>query len=225
MGNKKQHLRNMLNRKALRGYNRAIGGLGLPSKMPGVAYGISAKRCATGGKLQDVPGSVCHKCYAMRNNYTYPSVMKAHEARWEALQDLETWTGNMTTLLRLLGTELHDEERYFRFFDSGDLQSIEHLDAIVRVAMGNPEWRFWLPTKEWGIVRKYRESNDIPRNLTVRLSTLRTGMGPVGNDLPSSTVEWNDSPHHCPARNQGNECGTCRACWDPKVTNVNYPLH
>lgn len=225
MGKPKQHLRNLLNRKALRGYNRAVGGLGLPSKMPGVAYGISAKRCATGGKLQDVPGSVCHKCYAMRNNYTYPSVMKAHEARFAALGNLHEWADSMGNLLELLGTSLHDEERYFRFHDSGDLQSIEHLCAIVSVAERNPAWRFWLPTKEWGIVRKYREASNFPSNLTVRLSTLKVGMGPVGNDLPSSTVSWDDAKHQCPARNQGNECGSCRACWDPKVTNVNYPLH
>jgi len=225
MGKPKQHMRNALKRKALRRYNEAVGGLGLPSKMPGVAYGISAKRCKTGGKLQDVPGSVCHKCYALRNNYTYPSVMQAHQNRWEALGNLEEWTENMVHLLQGLGTMLHVSERYFRFHDSGDIQSAEHLDAIVSVAERNPEWAFWLPTKEWGIVRKYREHRDFPGNLTVRLSTLRTGMGPVGNDLPSSTVAWDDAEHQCPARNQENKCGSCRACWDRDVANVNYPLH
>ena len=50
------------------------GSLGFPSKMPGTAYGISAKACITGGKLAKVAGSVCHGCYALKANYLYPSV-------------------------------------------------------------------------------------------------------------------------------------------------------
>jgi len=231
MGNNaelKNAMKNALKRKELRGYNEAVGGLGLPSKMPGVAYGISAKRCGVGGKLAEQPGSVCHGCYAMKNNYTYPSVKTAHEKRWEALQDIWAWTDNMSTLLQRLGTMLPDAERCFRWHDSGDVQSLEHLDAIVQVAMRNPEWRFWLPTKEYGIVKDYAAQRYIPGNLTVRVSAPVIGQGPpeiwgrIG--LVTSTVEHNES-RQCPARNQGNECGTCRACWDPQVTNVNYPLH
>lgn len=225
MKERKALLRNLLKRKGIREYNEAVGGLGLPSKMPGYAYGISAKRCHTGGKLQGVSGSVCEKCYALKGNYRYGSVMGAHEKRWEALQDLKAWRRNMIDLLGSLSPFIPDEERYFRFHDSGDLQSIAHLDSIVRVATDQPEWTFWLPTKEWGIVRKYLQEHTIPRNLVVRLSVLRIGQGPQGTTQPTSTVSWNDSPHHCPARSQGNECGTCRACWDPKVANVNYPLH
>jgi len=29
----------------------------------------------------------------------------------------------------------------------------------------------------------------------------------------------------CPAPKQGNACGDCRACWDPKVKNVAYGKH
>ena len=36
------------------------GSLSKPSKMPGWAYGLPAKECKTGGKLQAVPGSVCY---------------------------------------------------------------------------------------------------------------------------------------------------------------------
>ena len=49
------------------------GPLGYPSKMPGTAYGISAKACIIGAKLAKIPGSVCLGCYALKANYLYPS--------------------------------------------------------------------------------------------------------------------------------------------------------
>ena len=52
------------------------GSLGKPSKMPGLSYGISAKRCIVGAKLATVEGSVCHGCYALKANYSYPSVIR-----------------------------------------------------------------------------------------------------------------------------------------------------
>ena len=42
-----------------------VGGLSKPSKMPGWAYGLPAKECKTGSKLQNVPGSTCYDCYAL----------------------------------------------------------------------------------------------------------------------------------------------------------------
>jgi hypothetical protein len=36
---------------------KLVGGLSKPSKMPGWAYGIPAKECKTGKKLQNVEGS------------------------------------------------------------------------------------------------------------------------------------------------------------------------
>jgi hypothetical protein len=29
----------------------------------------------------------------------------------------------------------------------------------------------------------------------------------------------------CPSPAQNNQCGTCRACWDPNVANVAYRKH
>ena len=57
------------------------GSLGAPSKMPGRSWGISPKLCKVGQALAKIPGSTCEKCYAMRDNYTYPSVKTAHARR------------------------------------------------------------------------------------------------------------------------------------------------
>jgi len=41
----------------------------------------------------------------------------------------------------------------------------------------------------------------------------------------TSTVVTDPSKATCPAPQQGNECKSCRACWDKKVKNVAYLAH
>ena len=48
--------------------------LSKPSKMPGYGYSLPAHACLTGSKLAQIPGTPCHKCYAMRGNYLYTRV-------------------------------------------------------------------------------------------------------------------------------------------------------
>src|SRR5208282_778207 len=107
------------------------GGLGYPSKMPGTSYGISAHACLTGSKLASVPGSVCHGCYALRNNYNYSSVKTAHARRLASIVGPH-WSAAMAYLIE------HSSERYHRWHDSGDLQSVDHLTKICAVAALTP---------------------------------------------------------------------------------------
>ena len=64
---------------------KITGSLSKPSKMPGWAYGLPAKECKTGGKLQKVPGSVCFDCYAMKGCYVFKVVQQAHQGNQEPL--------------------------------------------------------------------------------------------------------------------------------------------
>ena len=51
---------------------KIIGGsLSKPSKMPGWSIGLPAKECKTGGKLQQMKGSVCYDCYALKGCYVF----------------------------------------------------------------------------------------------------------------------------------------------------------
>lgn len=202
-----------------------IGTLSNPSKMPGHATSTPAEFCITGKKLQAVKGSVCEGCYAMKGMYGFPTVKAALRKRLVALWDLERWTELMSHRMERKYAKRSDAERYFRFHDSGDVQSLEHLEAICEVARRNDRVQFWLPTRETAIVRKFQELNYVPSNLVIRISTHMVGEGPTDLNLPTSTVDWADAPWRCPARNQGNECGTCRACWEPEVANVDYPKH
>lgn len=198
------------------------GGLGHPSKMPGTSYGISAHACITGAKLARVPGSVCHNCYALRNNYNYPSVAAAHANRMASLRDPQ-WPFAMALLIERANVPEH------RWFDAGDLQGIWHLANIVKVCKLTPHKKHWLPTKELGFVLKYvRDGGDIPDNLLIRVSGTMID-GPATHAWPwTSTVHTVKPPkgaHVCPAPKQGNKCGKCRACWLKGVKHVSYHQH
>jgi hypothetical protein len=88
-----------------------------------------------------------------------------------------------------------------------------------------------LPTREYQTVEAFRRlGGRIPSNLCIRLSAhIIDGKPPVKYGLPVSIVDSGKNgsscnAHTCPAPQQGNQCGRCRACWDPAVKIVSYPL-
>jgi hypothetical protein len=196
-----------------------VGGLSNPSKMPGLSIGLPAQECKTGSKLRKIPGSVCSTCYAMKGCYTmYKAVKVAQYRRLEAINAPE-WVPAMVKLIA--GQEV------FRWHDSGDLQSFEHLDNIVKVCNATPKTRHWMPTKEKGLVTKYRRKfGEFPKNLVVRVSMPMVDGKPTGSFKNTSTVHTGEPiGHECPAPKQGGACKDCRACWNPKIANVSYHKH
>jgi len=193
--------------------------------MPGHGYALPAYRCRLGSFLQQLPKAICFHCYALRGRYLFPNVKEAMERRLRSLTH-PRWIEAGTTLI------YHSKDRYFRWHDSGDLQSIEHLRKIVAVCKDLPRVKFWLPTREYQTVEAYRRTGGrIPSNLCIRLSAhLINGKLPLGYGLPVSTVSSHEKKktppgtHRCPAARQGNTCGKCRACWNPRIKIVDYPL-
>ena len=120
----------------------------------------------------------------------------------------------------------------FRWHDSGDIQSVEHLRNIVLVAEGTPNTKHWIPTREYKFVRDYlKQSGEFPDNLCVRVSTHMIDGAPVSGFKNTSTVHKDGKAfgYECPAKNQGGKCDgpdfKCRACWDKSIANVGYPWH
>ena len=113
---------------------------------------------------------------------------------------------------------------YFRWHDSGDIQSMGHLEKIVEVCRRTPGTRHWIPTKEYGVVRQFlRNGGVFPSNLAVRVSCpmVDAYINPVPG-LPFSAVnaETTGQGHICPG-----ECGDCRKCWDTGCSLVTYKKH
>ena len=199
-----------------------VAGLSTPSKMPCYGYSLPANRCITGSKLRQVAGSTCSGCYAMKGNYVWPDVARALERRFNAINE-PTWIDDMVALIAVL-----EKSGYFRWHDSGDIQSVAHLSAIVEIAKRTPDVEHWLPTREYRIVNEWRKANGaFPSNLCVRLSAHMLGKaGPTQYGLPVSGVAPKGSKaFDCQAYTRGGKCGDCRACWDVTVPSVIYPLH
>ena len=199
-----------------------IVSLGKPSKMPCPSYNTPAKLCVTGSKLRKVKGSTCHKCYAMKGNYLYPSVSRGLYKRFNAFKNKR-----FVEAMSLMINNYSKKSGYFRWFDSGDLADVSMLYKIVCVCENTPTIRHWLPTREVKIVRDYLEVFEkFPSNLLVRVSAPMIDGKPLKFDY-TSTVHHKEKPigHDCPSRFQENKCMDCRACWDRKVKNVSYHKH
>ena len=190
-----------------------VGGLSKPSKMPGWSIGIPAKECNTGSKLVNVKGSVCEGCYALKGCYVFKVVQAAQYKRLEAIQHPD-WVQAMATLINSKKPDV------FRWHDSGDVQNVQHLEKIFEVCKLTPAKRHWMPTREAWIKDHMVNA---PANLVVRFSSPMIDQGPVKSWANTSTVSTKS--RSCPAPDNNNECGSCRACWDPLVKNIEYGKH
>lgn len=215
---------------------RVIGGLSKPSKMPWFSWSTSAYDCPTGSKLREVEGSVCSDCYACKGCYVFPSVRNAHKVRLEALSDPRFEDAFVTVLTNLYERTRRTyvfkrkriRENRFRWHDSGDLQSVGHLEMLNNIALRTPFIDHWLPTKEAGFVNEFlKRHGEFAPNLTVRLSHPMIGGTWLKkpNNLNFSTVGVHGAPQDCAAAKQEGQCKDCRACWNKEVDSVNYKLH
>jgi hypothetical protein len=203
---------------------KITGGLSNPSKMPGKAYSIPASRCNVGSRLAKVKGSVCEGCYALKGMYRFGNVQSALERRYQSLAD-KRWVNSMALLIS------NQSKDFFRWHDSGDIQSIDHLKKIVDVCKLTPDTKHWLPTREYKIVESYiNQYGSLPSNLVIRLSAHKVNF-PAPEKLAkrlgvqTSSVTTSKDDFTCKAPKQNNECKDCRLCWNSKVANVSYLKH
>ena len=201
-----------------------VGGLSNPSKMPCYGYSFPAETCNIGSKLRKVENSICSKCYAMKGNYVFPKVKSALYNRLETLKNKTLWIDSMVFLINTRNM------KHFRWHDSGDLQSTEHLKMIVEVCRKTEKTRHWLPTRENKIVTEaIKEGLNIPENLIIRLSAMAFDKQAPENTAKkfglqvSGATKLTDGT--CPAWKQGGECKECRNCWNKSVFNVVYKAH
>lgn len=204
------------------------------SKMPGSTFAITTVACKTGSKLAEIKGSVCHRCYAAKLEKFRPNLKKSYTNNYEKAvsaiaNDPVAWAEAMAFQINLAA--MSSGEFFHRWFDFGDLQSVEMLHAINLVCELTPEVKHWLPTREAKIVDEYMATYNkwLAPNLTVRVSSVMVDDKPIVRWANTSTVHSKtkvpQGSHICPARDQGNACGECRACWDREVPNISYPIH
>lgn len=201
------------------------GGLTQTSKMPCKSYSLPTEACATGYRMAQVPGTVCHACYADKGNYfRFQNSIKPQQfARLDALTG-EYWVQGMAALI--------GRDEFFRWHDSGDLQGLWHLEKIAQVCELTPSTRHWLPTREFSIVKQFiAKHGRIPDNLVIRLSAMHpdkpvkipASLRGVPGVTASNVHTVAPLGRECIAPAQGGECRECRACWGGDV--ISYAMH
>ena len=196
---------------------KITGSMTRTKKMPGLSYSLPAWECITGAKLRKVKGSVCAGCYALKGNYTrYPAIKAAQYYRLQSLKDPQ-WIPAMVAQIK--------RQRWFRWHDAGDLQSVQHLKNIFEVCKLTPNTRHWLPTREARFLIYWQFGEKVPKNLIIRLSGHMIDQAPPVKSWPYTSGVTTKHDATCPAPKQGNSCGDCRACWDRSVARVTYGKH
>ena len=170
------------------------------------------------GELVDA----CKGCYATTGNYRFPNVKKPREHNKEDWKR-DNWVDDMVAEL--------DNDRYFRWFDSGDMYHIQLARKILEVMKRTPWVRHWLPTRmhkfaKFGLV--LLEMSSLP-NVVVRLSSDSV----IGETIPgANTSTIIPTPEQataemtvCEAYSRDGKCGPCRKCWDKDTAVIAYPAH
>lgn len=198
--------------------------ISVTSKLDGVrSWSLQARETCPGsidanGEL--VPA--CAGCYAVGGNYRYPNV---REPRIENRDDWQRpeWVSDMVAALR--------NDRFFRWFDSGDMYALPLAEKILEVMTLTPDVRHWLPTR----MHKFSKfASVIARmqalpNVMVRPSsdsvTGEYTSGVHGSTIVPSIDQVPAGATLCHAANNAGKCGACRACYSKDVPVVAYVAH
>ncbi len=222
---------------------KIVGQMSQTRKMPGYSYGLSSKDCKRGSILAKQPGTTCSVCYANKGHYMWPDAKECHQRRLKAIDD-PRWANAMILILKNRALKnLKRDTKCFRWHDSGDLQSMDHLLNIIHIALKVPEVKFRMPTRELSLIENlatYLNPKDydysifrhwLPPNLLIRISADKPGEIPVqtfGLPIATVTLKNEKSPPGafvCPAGRTRKTCEKCRACWSKRCVHVDYVRH
>ena len=192
-------------------------------KMPCRSWSLQAIETCPGsigsdGELADA----CAGCYATTANYHFPNVkaVRAHnKTDWKRSE----WVADMVQEL--------DNDRYFRWFDSGDVYDVRLARKILEVMTLTPWCSHWLPTRMHKFVkfRKVFKAMEKLSNAVVRYSSDSVSGGTVKGRHTSTIIPTpNDARSGmtvCEAYQRKGKCGTCRACWNKDTKVIAYPAH
>ena len=192
------------------------------SKMPCRSWSLQALDTCPASR--DASGDLvdaCKGCYATSGNYRFPNV-KAPRVHNREDWKRDSWVSDMVQEL--------DNDRYFRWFDSGDIYDVRLARKILEVCEATPWVKHWIPTRmhkfpKFTLVLQRLQS--LP-NVVLRLSSDSIMGETIEGPTTSTIATLEDAPkgsYICEAYTRGGKCDTCRACWDKSVSVVTYIGH
>ena len=190
------------------------------SKLGVKSISLDAKKCKTGSKLAKKSGTVCNGCYALKGCYVFPVVKDAMARRLEFFNSKDF----IPIMVWLLQSQT---KKFFRWFDSGDIQTVFMGLNILEICKQTPDIKHWIPSKEYKMWRQVLKIESLPKNVCLRISSPNIDQKPLDGFNNTSTVHENKKAFglECIAYKQEGKCLECKACYNPKVKNVSYPLH
>lgn len=173
---------------------------------------------ASPGELVDA----CKGCYATTGNYVFANVKAPrlhNQTDWQRLE----WVDDMVKAL--------DSQRYFRWFDSGDMYHIGLAEKMLEVMQRTPWVKHWLPTRmhKFPKFRNVIQKMQALPNVMVRPSSDSiTGdyiKGLHGSVIVPDPESLPDGVKLCEAYQHDGKCNGCRACYSKDVPVIAYPAH
>ena len=181
--------------------------------------------------LDTCPGSIgsngelvpaCKGCYATTGNYRFANVKAPREfnrSDWAR----DAWVFEMIEAL--------DNSRFFRWFDSGDMYSLELAEKILQVMQATPHVNHWMPTR----MHKFAKFADVLArmealpNVVIRRSSDaingETVAGANSSTIISDDAQLPAGATLCRAYEHEGKCNGCRACYSKNVQIVAYKAH
>jgi hypothetical protein len=198
--------------------------ISITSKLDGIrSWSLQAIDTCPGSVAS--PGTLvdaCKGCYATTGNYNYPNVKAPrlhNRTDWECID----WCDAMVALL--------DKDRYFRWFDSGDMYTLALAEKMLEVMQRTPWVKHWLPTRmhKFPKFRQVLEAMQALPNVSVRYSSDSVN-GEYIDGLHGSVIiptidDATPALSVCMAYEHAGKCNGCRACWDKGVNVIAYPAH
>lgn len=194
------------------------------SKLDGVkSWSLQAVKTCPGSIDTATGGLVpaCQGCYAIGGNYLFPNVVAPREFNQKDWKR-DAWVSDMVDALR--------NDRYFRWFDSGDMYDVRLAQKMLQVMTLTPDVKHWLPTRMHKFAKfagVLAAMQALP-NVMVRASSDSV----IGDYTPgvhgSTIVPSLDAPDGvtiCHAATNDGKCGPCRACYSKDVPVIGYVAH
>lgn len=198
--------------------------ISVTSKLDGIkSWSLQALETCPASRNADgslVPA--CSGCYATTGNYRFANVKAPRMHNKEDWKHAD-WVEAMVQALQ--------DSRFFRWFDSGDMYSLELAEKILQVMQQTPWVKHWLPTRMY----KFAKFQDVLQrmqsldNVVVRYSsdsvTGETVKGQTTSTIvPDSSVVVAGAVL-CEAYQHEGKCNGCRTCWSKDAAVVAYPAH
>lgn len=162
----------------------------------------------------------CQGCYATTGFYMFKQAKGTREFNREDWQR-DGWINEMVQAL--------ENSRYFRWFDSGDMYSLDLAWKMHTVMLRTPWVSHWLPTR----MHKFAKFESVIAhmqalpNVVVRFSSDSVD-GSIIPGATTSTIFSGEVPAgvtECQAYQHDGKCNGCRACYSKDVQVIGYKAH